>query len=304
MTGTGSGGEVPVLLLIFNRPDLTRVVFESIRSAAPPALYVAGDGPRAGRAGETEKCEQARSIATAVDWDCRVETLFRDDNLGAGQGVVAALDWFFENEEAGIVLEDDCVPGPSFYRFCRELLSYYEAEARVMHVSGNNFQYGRKRGRASYYFSKYTHSWGWATWRRAWRCFDFGLIPEGERHHVWDAAWQLSVERTGGLAVLPNANLVTNIGFGPEATHTLTTERFAHLPAEEIQFPLRHPASMVVDRKADALTYYANFRNIRDLRMLRFYQIVDFCRLLPSRTRKLALKARALRQGRSAHSAG
>ncbi|HSR32048.1 MAG TPA: hypothetical protein VLY63_15910, partial [Anaerolineae bacterium] len=127
-------------------------------------------------------------------------------------------------------------------------------------------------------------------------------IPEGERHHVWDAAWQLSVEGKGGLAVLPNANLVSNIGFGPEATHTHTTERFAHLPAEEIQFPLQHPASMVVDRAADALTYYANFRNIPDLRMLRFYQIADICKLIPSRTRKLVLKARSLRRGRSAYS--
>jgi hypothetical protein len=282
----------PVLFLIFNRPSLTKAVFEKIRSVRPTALYVAGDGPREHVHDDLENCELAQRAATAADWECDLRTRFQDHNLGPGPGVSTAISWFFEHVEEGIILEDDCVPSVSFFRFCEELLGHFRYEPSVMHVSGHNYQYGRRRGQASYYFSQYTHVGGWATWRRAWRHYDVQLVPANERAEIWDAAWMLSVERSKGVAVIPNANLVSNTGFGPDATHTRTTGRWAYLAAEELQFPLHHPAEISVNRRADTLTYYANFRNIPDLRLIWLYQALDFIRLLRPRLGKLIGKFR------------
>jgi hypothetical protein len=293
------GLTTPILLVVFNRPETTKTVVESIRAVRPADLYVVADGPRPDVEGESLRCNAARQVATNIDWDCRVHKLFRDRNLGSGLGVASAIDWFFENVQDGIVLEDDCVPSRSFFRFCEELLGYYRDNPRVMHISGNNFQYGRRRGTASYYFSRYTHTWGWASWRRAWQHYDFDLIPESDRSHVWDAQWLLSVEKQRGMAVLPNVNLVTNIGFGPAATHTKTIERYALLPAEEMEFPLRHPKELSIDRAADTLTQYANFRNIRNLRLIWVYQVIDFIALVPSRVGKLLVNVKHLGRQRS-----
>lgn len=284
--------QVPVLLLIFNRPETTQQVFNTIRAARPTQLYVAADGPRRGFTEDQDQCDQARRIATAVDWDCRLQTLFRDRNLGCGPAVSSAISWFFDGVEEGIVLEDDCVPSASFYRFCAALLDYYRDQPRVMHISGDNYQYGRRRAAASYYFSKYTHTWGWATWRRAWKHYDFTLIPEADRLHVWDAQWLFSVQKAGGLAALPNANLVSNIGAGPQATHSHAVERFLFLPAQDIEFPLVHPNRIEPDNAADRLTYYANFRQIRHLQLVFLYAIADFILLVPTRIGKLWRKLR------------
>jgi hypothetical protein len=278
--------KTPILLLIFNRPETTKAVFESIRSVRPAEYYVAADGPRVELESDAAKCDEARRIATSVDWDCSLQTLLRDRNLGSGAGVASAITWYFDHVPQGIILEDDCVPSFSFYRFCEELLAYYRDNSAIMHISGNNFQYGRKRGPASYYFSRYTHSWGWATWRRAWKHYDFALSPEADRRHIWDGQWLLSVERNHGMSILPNVNLVQNIGFGPDATHTRTMERFAMLSAHEIAFPLQHPQRMAIDRAADNLTYYANFRNVPSLRIIWFYRALDFLALVPIRLRK------------------
>jgi hypothetical protein len=278
--------QTPVLFLIFNRPSTTRIVFESIRSARPRVLYVAGDGPRPGIHADVDRCRETRQIATQIDWNCELHTLFRERNFGIGRGVAAAITWFFRHVPEGIVLEDDCLPDPSFYRFCEELLAFHRNQPAVMHISGNNFQYGRRRGEASYYYSQYTHCWGWASWQRAWRLFDLSLLGADSRPYVWDGEWLLAVRKNKGVAALPNVNLVKNIGFGSDATHTRTPERYAFLAAEEMSFPLRHPAGITIDRRADTLTYYANFRRIRDLRWMWFYEIIDFFRLIPVRARK------------------
>jgi len=165
----------PILFLIFNRPDTTQKVFNAIRKAKPKQFFIAADGSPPDREGEIEKCQKSRKIATSVDWDCEVKTLFRDKNLGCKIAISSAIDWFFENVEEGIILEDDCLPHQSFFWFCQELLEYYRNDTRIMHISGDNFQFGRKRGEGSYYFSKYSHVWGWATWRRAWKCFDINM---------------------------------------------------------------------------------------------------------------------------------
>ena len=253
--------QTPILLIVFNRPETTRVVFESIRAMQPTKLFVAADGPRETVISDRARCEEVRRIATAVDWPCEVQTLFRQQNLGCGRGVSSAITWFFENVEEGIILEDDCLPSNSFYYFCQELLEYYRVNEQVMHISGNNFQYGRQRGTASYYFSRYTHNWGWATWRKSWRHFDLTLMPEPYRSHNWDKQWELSVEKREGISILPNANLVRNIGFGPSATHTKGVPKYAKLKAEEIVIPLLHPSTIKINEEADIFTEYTHFRN-------------------------------------------
>jgi hypothetical protein len=165
----------PILFLIFNRPDTTKAVFESIKSIKPLKLYIAADGARGNKLGEDLLVEETRAIIQSVDWECEVKTLFRKENLGCKVAVSSAIDWFFENEEQGIILEDDCLPDASFYGFCENLLDYYKNDERVFHISGNNFQDGIIRGDGSYYFSKYNHSWGWATWRRVWKTYDVNM---------------------------------------------------------------------------------------------------------------------------------
>lgn len=186
-----------VLFLVFNRPEPTARVFEAIRYARPPRLYVAADGPRVQREGEGELVRRVRQIATTVDWPCSVYTLFREHNLGCKRAVSEAISWFFENEEQGIILEDDCLPNPDFFSFCDVLLERYKDDPRVWMITGNNFQDGQKRGNGSYYFSRYSHIWGWATWRRAWRCYDRDLSfwPEWKSSADWLKKMPDKIER-------------------------------------------------------------------------------------------------------------
>ncbi len=242
--------KTPVVLLIFNRPDLTAQVFQAVRQARPAKLFVVADGPRSSRPEDAEKCAMTRAILNQIDWDCEVKTCFSETNLGCKNRVSSGLDWVFEMVEEAIILEDDCVPHPTFFRFCDELLAYYRCDRRVMVVAGNNFQVGRKRTNDSYYFSRYNHCWGWATWKRAWSYYDndMKLWPTmreqnwlqdilGDRKAVktwrsifqsvyensvnsWALRWTLSCWLQSGLTVLPNVNLVSNIGFGTDASHT------------------------------------------------------------------------------------
>lgn len=274
-----------VLLLVFNRPDTTRQVFETIRQANLPRLYVAADGPRANRPGEAERCEEVRRIATNVDWPCEVKTLFRESNLGCKMAVSGAISWFFEHEEEGIILEDDCLPHPDFFRFCDELLERYADDERVAVITGNNFQDGQKRGNASYYFSKYNHCWGWATWRRAWKHYQgnipfwpewrasaqwlrlapdiverryWGKIFEQVRANKidsWAYPWTASVWFAGGLTATPNVNLVSNIGFGPESTHTASANSPLAKLATYALGDITHPHFVVQDIAADRYVF-------------------------------------------------
>ena len=233
------------------------------------------DGPRPSYFNDAELCIRARQIATSISWDCEISTLFQEENLGCGRGPASAIKWFFKNVKEGIILEDDCIPHPSFFNFCEELLNYYRDEIKVMHISGDNFQFGRKRGKASYYFSKYTHNSGWATWRRAWKYFDFSLLPAEDREHIWDIQWRLSVEKQGGVSILPNKNLVTYIGIGPDATHTKTIDRNTLLQAEIIIFPLVHPKKIEFNNSADAFTKYFVYRK-KNKNLVFLYRIRDY----------------------------
>ncbi len=282
-----NGFPIPILFLVYRRPDTTRQVFERIRAIQPNMLYVAADGPKPDDPAEATACAAAREIATKVDWGGGLYTLFRDQNLGCGRAVSSAISWFFEAVPAGIILEDDCLPSMSFFQFAKELLEYYRGDDRIMHVGGNSFQFGRRRGAASYYFSMFPNIWGWASWRRAWRHYDFSLRPEWEVRDTWDIQWKLSVERAQGMSITPNANLVRNIGFGAGGTHTVDPDRLSRLPLEEMEFPIRHPAAVAVDKAADTFAYYAHFRNVRFLGWIWLYQLLD---LLQGRLKRLKRK--------------
>ena len=272
----------PVLFLIFNRPDTTKQVFSAIKKVKPPRLYVAADGPRSDYPNDAESCEIARSIATNVDWDCEVKTFFRENNLGCKLAASQAIDWFFEQELEGIILEDDCLPDQSFFWFCQELLGKYRDDTRIMHISGTNFQFGKERTKYSYYFSRYTHLWGWASWRRAWKYYDVKLKqwPEGKKNEIllnwaddrrfinfweilfekaasgnldtWDPQWIFTCWSQNGLSVVPSVNLVSNLGFSKDSTHTQDVKSpLAYMSTKAITFPMEHPNHIVRHWKAD-----------------------------------------------------
>jgi hypothetical protein len=276
----------PVLFIIFSTVETTRKVFEAIRAARPQRLFVFSDGPRPKVAGEREKCLAAQQIATRVDWPCELKTLFLEENLGPRKGVARGIEWFFENVDEGMILEHDCLPAMSFFSFCQEMLERYRDDERVMHVCGGNYQHGAQRGRASYYFSRYPQIWGWATWKRAWKHYDVDMKAYGrfledfrldslfrlpaERKFwkrafadtisrkiatVWDFQWVFAVLSQNGLAVTPNRNLVSNIGFGEEALHmSFIDKKTAALPIFELD-ELSHPEFVLSDVDADATAF-------------------------------------------------
>lgn len=271
----------PVLLIGFNRPEDTRQVFEAIRAAQPSELFFAVDGAR--HPEEQSVVDAVRAIVDDVDWPCEVKTLFRPENVGCKLGVSGAIDWFFEHVEAGIILEDDCVPRASFFPFCAEMLERYEADTRIMHIAGYNhvpdFSWDADY---SYYFSQYGYMWGWATWRRAWALYDINLPSFGEvvdkgylegalpnrwalKYHLkkirdahdgtndtWDYQWDFVRLTNSGLSIVPHVNMITNIGFGEGATHTISSKNpSTSNPGQDIEFPVRHPPFVVVDAKSD-----------------------------------------------------
>ncbi len=289
----------PVLFLVFNRPSTTKRVFDAIASARPPKLYVAADGPREHVPSDAARCNETRAIATSVHWPCQVYTKFRSHNLGCRVAVSDAIDWFFEQEPEGIVLEDDCLPHRDFFPFCDALLARYRDDDRVVSISGQGHAHAAGTADASYYFSVYNHCWGWASWRRAWRAFDRGIpcwpsrresrwlhdVGGGSRQFTtywrgifddlyagrvdsWAYAWTYACWKHKGLSAIPVRNQVSNIGFGDAAAHTTNVDdpRSA-LATRSMDFPLVHPDTITVDRLADRRTG-KEFFGITPTRML------------------------------------
>lgn len=276
--------QTSIVFLIYRRPEITRRAFEAIRNVRPANLFVIADGPRTPE--ETSLVAETRSIIDGVDWPCEVHKNYVDENLGLKQRVVSGLDWVFEQVEEAIILEDDCVAAPSFFRFCEELLEYYRNEPRVMHISGHNHQPPAHRDNlTSYSFTRYPHVWGWATWRRSWRLFDAKLeqwadtatksrvlaqLNTTRERDFWDTilervyigeidswayGWSFSCFVQEALSIIPKENLVENIGFGDAATHTQSKRDIrADLRAHSIPFPLIHPTTLEADQTADDYT--------------------------------------------------
>lgn len=273
--------ETPVLFLIFNRPETTKIVFEEIKKLKPKYLYIAADGARSNVFQDAEKCKITRDLVlNGIDWDCEVKTLLRNENLGCGIAVSEAITWFFENVEQGIILEDDCLPHPSFFGYCETLLEKYKEEENIFAINGSNLQGEKKFGNASYFFCNYVFVWGWASWRRAWKYYDFNLehlenfktenlinridnraifkkywIPTFEKVFnkeidTWDYQWTFSIWNNQGIVVSPNVNLVSNLGFGINATHTKGSSPFEKLPTQDISNVV-HPEGVKSNKEAD-----------------------------------------------------
>jgi hypothetical protein len=276
--------KTPILFLAFNRPNHTKRVFEKIRLSKPSRLYVAIDGAREGHDGEAEAVEEVKKIIlNGIDWKCEVKTLFSEVNLGCKHAVSNAIDWFFDREDEGIILEDDCLPSESFFWFCEELLLKYRNDERVGMIGGFNFLEAKANCNDSYWFTRATPIWGWATWATRWKNYydveasdwpairDAGLayamirdaanerdftqgmnkVYEGQVD-TWDAQWTLSCLSQNRLSIVPSKNLISNIGFDALATHTKGKNSFLeNTEIFEINFPLIHPKWMVENYSYD-----------------------------------------------------
>jgi hypothetical protein len=271
----------PVLFMVFNRPDVTEVVFSAIRAARPSKLYLAADGPRRSKQGEIDQCKAVLRIISSVDWPCEVHTLFREENLGCKVAVSSAIDWFFSMEPEGIILEDDCLPHPDFFKYCDELLEKYRHDDRIGLISGTSFGDLRAEGLISgpedFIFNRYPSIWGWASWRRVWSQYDVDiqdwkeyrqdisemtpcvelrkrndrLFDQVYAHKIdtWDYQVSFLLWTTARFAIAPRMNLIENIGFGPDATHTKNASQIdsgrIQMSQGRLQFPLIAPKIMV-----------------------------------------------------------
>ena len=266
--------ETPILLIVFNRSETTRQILEVIRRIQPRHLFIAADGPRADHPDDIERCSATRSVAEQmINWPCELHLLFRDKNRGCGRGPAEAITWFFEHVEVGIILEDDCLPDLSFFPYCQELLATYRYNEQIFMITGTNAlqKWGTNRG--TYFFSYLAHSLGWASWRRAWQAFDYEMhewqTEAGKKkvqntllnskyysHYeheftkyqstkpddVWDFQWLFARWINGGKTIVPSVNLISNIGFNAEATHSFyENDLLANLPVFTLQFPLTTP---------------------------------------------------------------
>ena len=249
------------------------------------------DGHRLERSDDVAKCNEVKILADQIDWQCEVKTLFSEKNLGCKFGPYKAIDWFFKNVEEGIILEDDSLPDISFFYFCEELLARFRHKDKIASISGNNFQFGKNNTGNSYYFSNFSHTCGWATWRKAWQNYDldikswsqlkserwlksifnnpferlywtliFNAVYDQRIDSAWDYQWTFMVWRKQYFSILPNQNLISNIGFESEdATHTKGKSKFSKIPTKQISFPLKHPKLMRRNAEADNFTQKNNY---------------------------------------------
>lgn len=275
--------DTPILYLVFNRPDLTEISFERIREIKPRYLFVAADGPRQGRKDDEEKCAAAREVVLGmIDWDCEVKTLLRADNLGCGKAVSEAIDWFFGQVEAGIIMEDDIVANQGFFEFCQEALALHSDDENVMMITGLNVAETWKPKKQSYFYSYFAGIWGWATWRRAWEKYDFDLKgwaqtnPEAvlspyfnkkqlvarvelyeklynKEIDTWDYQWTYCRLVHQGMSIVPTRNMIQNIGIGDDSTHTKLRHPWSAIPVYEAKLPLTRNVKVSADGIYDQL---------------------------------------------------
>lgn len=277
--------DYPVVFFVFNRPEVTKTTFQAIEAHRPGRLYLVADGPRTGVETDVWNCQRAREIASAVTWPCEVHKLFAVENLGLKRRIETGLDWVFSREEAAIILEDDCLASKDFFSFANQMLTRFACHDNIFAITGNNFQYGRRRGTHSYYFSKYLHVWGWATWSRSWREYESGflrwsrqkdseqwqrIMPTKKERAYWEdilhrvktgeiSSWAYAMSAAiwarNGLVVTPQRNLVSNLGFGSEGTNTKTANHvLGNLPREPFEV-VSDPDEIIQNRRADSFVF-------------------------------------------------
>ncbi|MHC5599570.1 MAG: glycosyltransferase family 2 protein [Nostoc sp.] len=280
---------VPIAIIIFNRPTKAEQLLRVLRQIQPNQLFVIADGPRPNNSADVELCKATRTIFDRIDWDCKVLRNYAEENLGCGLRPASGISWVFEHVEEAIILEDDCLPDLSFFQFCQELLQKYRHDQRIMHIAGSSYCIKDDKQPYSYVFSRYTLSWGWATWRRAWQYYDFDIkkwddvqettflidILNGdthamknwqtifqtvyENHHdCWDYQWKFACWLQGGLSIIPRVNLVSNIG--DDGTHTTAdNQAYINRPAQVMAFPLQHPMAITRNFSVDSLVQASLF---------------------------------------------
>jgi hypothetical protein len=289
--------DIPVLLIVFNRPNNFKKLIDSLRQIKPNKIFIVADGPRAEVQSDKESCAATRALINDIDWDTDIKTLFFDVNHGSGVAPFEGINWVFQQVEKAIILEDDCLPSAAFFRYCNELLSRYEFNEKVMTISGNNHLLGRVRVKNSYWFSAHTQTHGWATWKRSWELYDFYMkdwpqfkldsslygilnpsryekkwekilddvyhsVNTNDKYDCWDFQLAFACWRNGMVNIIPSVNLVSNIGYGENATHKTPLDHpLSNLPALEMQFPLEHPEQIKVDKRADLVLSQNVFNN-------------------------------------------
>ena len=273
---------IPIVLIIYHRPDLIKNLVNALRSVKPKNIYVVADGPKAPQ--DKAACDSARGMIKEIDWPCQIHKIYAKKNMGLRKRVVSGLDTVFKKEKWAIILEDDLIIDPSFFRFCDQLLKKYEKNDQIISISGNNFQFGKNEIKESYYFSRYVHSWGWATWKRAWDLYDdhltdwtklrhnnwlntilssrvlalywtmiFDMVSAGQVDS-WAYRWTYSAFKNTKLTIIPDRNLVSNIGYGTKATHTTRKSRVMGMETSKMIFPLKHPRRVQRNINADQQT--------------------------------------------------
>jgi hypothetical protein len=292
----------PILFLIFSRPDTAARVFERIREIRPSKLYVAADAARADRPDEAKRCAEARAIIDRIDWACELKTLYREKNMGCKLAVSEAITWFFEQEEYGVILEDDCLPDISFFPFCEELLIRYKDDERIGHIGGDCFFPELVTRNQSYDFCSFAHIWGWASWRRVWKNYDVNFFywthykkDKNKRNslftglrekiyfsssitdaiegingiNTWDTQYFFMLRTQHQLCIYPSVNLVTNIGIGDiNGTHTTKKNEKVYVNSQSIPLTLLHPPYIISNREIDITTIKKNFFSYK--RLLRY----------------------------------
>ncbi len=277
--------DIPLAFLIFNRPEETERCFAAVRALKPTKLFLIADGPRSSRPKEADLCRKTRDVVENIDWPCEVFRNYSGENLGCKRRVSSGISWVFQNVEEAVFLEDDCLPDPTFFEYCREMLRRYASDPRVMSISGTNFQFGNTPIPQSYYFSRFNHVWGWASWRRAWNLYDpdiqkwpafrdagflRGFIRRrstlaffrhvfdslhAHRIDTWDGQWTFAHFANRGACIIPAVNLVSNVGFGIQGTHTKNKmSRYADMPVTPMPLPLTHPETSAFYPAADDYT--------------------------------------------------
>lgn len=300
--------DTPILFLVFNRPETTSIVFNEIKKIKPSKLYIAADGPRDFVPNEIAKCNEVKEIVNQIDWPCEINTLFREKNLGCKMAVSVAITWFFDQVDSGIILEDDCLPDLSFFDYCSQLLLKYENYDEVMLIGGNNFHKDPPDISASYYFSNYSHIWGWASWKRAWKNYDLDISDYSEvlndtyydtffqsknekkywlnvfenvakgKINTWDYQWTYAIWKNRGKSITPVVNLIKNIGLEGSSTHLFIRDSFRDdLKLSKMTFPIEHP-SPEINKNLDRETFN-NVFNKSFKRALRLFKENSFLSL-------------------------
>lgn len=281
-----SNFNVPILFLVFNRLDTAKQVFAEIQHLKPNRLYIACDGPREHKINEAQVVNELQQyLLTNINWQCSLQTLFRTSNLGCAQAVSQAITWFFKHEPMGIILEDDCLPSPSFFTFCEEMLLKYKDDTRIWHIGGYSLLNKHNLSHASYYFSQITQIWGWASWANRWQQFDLLMksYPEFIKHKymnklfptlrlrlwhkelfdknyvktdTWDCQWYFTVLLNNGLSITPAVSLVKNLGFGDlNSAHPDVDPLISSIDRHQLNMPLTHPHIFCIDSQLDNIYF-------------------------------------------------